>query len=101
MPSFPRFEMPDFKIPELSFPSFELPKLDLPDVDLPSAEQVAAFARDAAFVGVGLAVMTAERARELQQQLVELLTTRFDETRDQLRTGVETIVGKVAETVKS
>ncbi len=74
MPSFPRFEMPDFKIPELSF---ELPKVDLPDVDLPSAEQVAAFARDAAFVGVGLAVMTAERARELQQQVVETLTGAF------------------------
>ena len=45
-----------------------MPKFDLADVDLPSAEQVVGFARDAAYVGVGLAVMTAERLQELQQR---------------------------------
>jgi hypothetical protein len=89
--------MPDVKFPELAF---ELPDLDLPGVDLPSSEQVAAFTRDAAFVGVGLAVMTAERVRDVQQQALATLTARFDETRDQVRAGVETIVGRVAETVK-
>ena len=52
-------------------PTFELPKVDLPEVDLPSAEQIVGFARDAAYVGVGLAVMTAERLQALQQQLVD------------------------------
>jgi hypothetical protein len=97
MSRLPRFQMPDVKFPELAF---ELPDFDLPGVDLPSSEQVAAFARDAAFVGVGLAVMTAERVRDVQQQALATLTARFDEARDQVRAGVQTIVGRVAETVE-
>ena len=52
--------------PTFELPKFDLPKIDLPEVDLPSAEQIAGFARDAAYVGVGLAVMTAERLQALQ-----------------------------------
>jgi len=101
MTTFPRFEMPDFKLPEFTLPSFDLPDVELPEVELPSAEQVAAFARDAAYAGVGLVVMTVERVRELNEQLLELFTTQLDETRDQLRAGVETIVERVTESIKS
>ena len=65
--------------PSSSCPKFELPKFDLPKFDVPSSRtstcpppsRSTGCARDAAYVGVGLAVMTVERVQELQQQLVE------------------------------
>lgn len=71
----PTFDLPTIDLPTIDLPRFELPEVSLPSVDLPSAEQIGAFARDAAHVGVGLAVMTVERLRALQTQLVELVTT--------------------------
>ena len=69
----PKFDLSKIEWPKFELPTFELPKVDLPEVDLPSVEQIAGFARDAAYVGIGLAVMTAERLQALQQQLLELL----------------------------
>ena len=63
MPTFPKFDLP----------KFEVPKFDLPEVELPSAEQVAGCARNAVYVGVGLAVTTVERVQELSKQLVDSL----------------------------
>lgn len=83
MPKFemPTFEMPKFELPDFELPTFEMPKVDLPEVDLPSVEQITAFARDAAYVGVGLAAMTAERLQALQQQLLDLLTDQLAKVR--------------------
>jgi hypothetical protein len=91
MANFPRFELPEldfskiqwpeFELPKFDLPKFDLPNVDLPNVDLPSVEQIAGFARDAAYVGIGLVVMTAERLQALQQQLLELLTTQLDKVR--------------------
>ncbi len=99
MPTFPSFnlsdvdwskldlsklELPKFEVPKFDLPKFDLPKFDLPElpnVDLPSAEQVAGFVRDAAYVGVGFAVMTAERVQELQKQVAELLKTQLERVR--------------------
>jgi hypothetical protein len=87
MPTFelPKFEMPTFELPKFELPNFELPKIDLPEIDLPelpSSEQVLAFARDAAYVGVGLAVVTAERLAEWQRELVELLKAQIERVRN-------------------
>ena len=97
MATFPRFDLSDFDLskvewpkldlskiewPKFELPEFELPKVDLPDVDLPSVEQIAGFARDAAYVGIGLAIMTAERLQALQQQLLELLTSQLTKVRE-------------------
>lgn len=95
MATFPRFDLADFdlskvewpkfelpELPKFDLPKFDLPKVDLPDVDLPTVEQIAGFARDAAYVGIGLAVMTAERLQALQEQLVELLTTQLAKVRE-------------------
>ena len=85
MPKFemPKFELPKFEMPKFELPKFELPKfdVDLPEIDLPSAEQLTGFARDAAYVGVGLAAMTVERVQALQQQLVELLKDQLAKVR--------------------
>lgn len=74
--SFPSF---DFSNLDLSKLAADLPKVDLPSVNLPKVElprveldtdRVAGFARDAAYVGVGLTVLAVQqvqvRRRELQ-----------------------------------
>jgi hypothetical protein len=79
-----RFELPKFELPKFELP-FDLPKVELPDFELPelpTAEQVLAFARDAAYVGVGLAVVTAERIAEWQKELFELLKSQVERARD-------------------
>ena len=78
MPTLPKFEMPTFDLP-FELPKFEMPEIDMPE--LPSAEQVIDFCRDAAYVGVGLAVVTAERLAEWQRELVELLKTQVERVR--------------------
>ena len=78
----PSSRSPKFEVPEFELPKFDLPKIDLPEVDLPSAERIAGFVRDAAYVGVGLVVLSAEKLQELQQQLVELLKTQITKVRE-------------------
>jgi hypothetical protein len=87
MPKFemPKFEMPKFEAPKFEMPKFEMPKFEAPkrpDVDLPSREQVLGFARDAAYVGVGVVVLTAERMQKLQQELMDLLKSRVERVRE-------------------
>jgi hypothetical protein len=76
-----KFELPQIKRPDFELPKFELPKVELPNVDLPSAERIAGFARDAAYVGIGLAVVTAERLQALQEQLLDALETQVAKVR--------------------
>ena len=85
MPSIPK--LPTFELPKLPF---ELPSLsDLPTIDLaactrpelPSFEQVAGVARDAAYVGVGLAVMTVERLQAAGAKVAELVTAGVEQAR--------------------
>ena len=78
----PKFELPDFELPKFELPKFDLPKLDLDDVELPTIEQVTAFARDAAYVGIGLAAMTVERVQALQDQVVEFVKDQVERVRD-------------------
>ena len=85
MASIPK--LPTFELPTLPF---ELPSLsDLPTIDvnacsrpeLPSFEQVAGVARDAAYVGVGLAVMTVERLQAAGAKVAELVTAGVEQAR--------------------
>ena len=85
MPSFPRIDLsalPTFELPTFDLPKFDLPTFDLPEVELPTVEQLTDFARDAAYIGVGLAVLTAERLQALQQQILEVLKERLAAVRD-------------------
>ena len=89
MPKLPTFELPKlpFDLPTIDLSSFELPKLStltesLPEFpELPTFEQVADAARDAAYVGVGLAVMTFERWQAAGEKLVELVTAGVEQAR--------------------
>jgi hypothetical protein len=77
----PKFELPKFDVPKIDLPKFDLPKFDLAEIDLPSAERLVGCARNAAYVGVGLAVTTVERVQELQQQLLDNLKAGVDKVR--------------------
>jgi hypothetical protein len=87
MPSFPKLpnlsDLPSFELPKFELP-FELPTFDLGECsrpELPSFDQVAEVARDAAYVGLGLAVMTAERLQAAGEKLAELVTAGVEQAR--------------------
>lgn len=81
MPTMPKIDLPKFDLPNFELPKFDLPKFDVPDVELPTPEQLAGCARNAAYVGVGLVVTTAERVQEVQQQLVDTLKAGVEKVR--------------------
>jgi len=71
---FPSVEMPDVEMPRLpDMPDFEMPQL--PAIDVP-VDRVAGLARDAAYAGVGVVVITAQRADERRRELTDQVTTR-------------------------
>lgn len=78
MPTFPKINRSTFELPKFDVPKFDVPRVDLTDVELPSAEQIVGCARNAAYVGVGLVVTTAERVQALQQQLVDAVKSGVD-----------------------
>jgi hypothetical protein len=73
----PKFEMPKFEMPK--FPKvdvpFELPKMELPKVDLPF-ERLVGIARDAAYVGVGAAVVAVRATDQRRRAVTEEVTVR-------------------------
>jgi hypothetical protein len=77
----PRFEMPtidlpDVELPKVELPDVELPKLpEMPEIDVP-VEEVAGFARDAAYATVGAVVITAQKADERRRELTDQVTTQ-------------------------
>jgi hypothetical protein len=82
MPTIPK--LPTFDLSTLPFdlPTIDLADLaDLPRPELPTLEQVSAAARDAAYVGVGLAVMGVERLQAAGATLTDLLTSRVEQAR--------------------
>ena len=91
----PEFELPDFELPKFDLPKVELPEVDLPDC--PASSRSSAFARDAAYVGVGLVVARrpSSVAGAAAASCLELLKTQVAERGAQLRSGVDTIVGQV------
>jgi hypothetical protein len=78
VPTFPKIDLPKFDLSNFELPKFELPDFDGPDIELPSPEQIVGCARNAAYVGVGLVVTTAERVQALQQQIVDAVKSGVD-----------------------
>lgn len=67
----PEFKLPEFDMPEFKLPEFDLPKFDMPRFDMPSTERMVDVARDAAYVGVGVAVVTAQKADERRREMTD------------------------------
>lgn len=73
LPELPKIDMPKIDMPKIDMPKFELPKIDMPvDVD-----RMTAFARDAAYVGVGAVVVTAQKVDERRREVAEQVTTQI------------------------
>lgn len=68
---FPAVELP-FDLPNIEFPSFEMPELEMPELD-----RLTSFARDAAYVGVGAVVVTAQKVDERRREVAEQVTTQI------------------------
>jgi len=73
---FPKFELP--KLPKVDLPKFDLPKFELPKVDLPKVDvdRLSELARDAAYVGVGLVALTAQKVDDRRRGIQAEITTR-------------------------
>ena len=73
---FPKFELP--KLPKVDLPKFDLSKFEMPKVDLPKVDvdRLGELARDAAYVGVGLVTLTAQKVDERRRGIQAEITTR-------------------------
>lgn len=81
-----RLDVRKMDLPKFEMPNVEMPKFDLPSVELPAdIERVAGFARDAAYAGVGVVVVTAQKLDEQRRELT-----------DQVTAHVRKLVGAVA-----
>lgn len=74
----PEFDMARFDVRNVDVSKFDLPKFDLPelpDFDVP-VDRVAAMARDAAYVGVGAVVVTAQKVDERRREMTDQVTAQ-------------------------
>jgi hypothetical protein len=84
-------EVPKFELPKFDLPTVELP--EFPNVDLPvDAERVAGWVRDAAYVGVGAAVVVGQQA---EQRVRTLATTVSGAVSDAVAAASETVSARV------
>ena len=73
LPKLPKVDLPKFEMPKVDLPKFDLPKVDLPKVDV---DRLGELARDAAYVGVGLVTLTAQKVDEGRRGIQAEITTR-------------------------
>lgn len=86
-----RLELPKFELPKFELPNVDLPRI--PNVDLPvDAERVAGWVRDAAYVGVGAAVVIGQQA---EQRVRTIATTVSGAVGDAVATASESVSARV------
>jgi hypothetical protein len=59
----PKFELPKFELPTFEMPRFEMPDVEIPEIPEVDVDRIAGLARDAAYVGIGLAVLSVQQAQ--------------------------------------
>ncbi len=90
----PKFDVPKFEMPKFEMPKFEMPKFDVPSFDFSSlevpatAERAVAMVRDAAYVGVGAVVVTA-------QEVDQRVRTAGSDATERVTAGVRRLVDAV------
>lgn len=73
----PKLDLPKLDLPKLGLPKWDLPELDLTRLDLPiDADRVGGVARDAAYVGIGAVVVTAQKLEEGGRKLAGIVSKR-------------------------
>ena len=75
-----RFDVRKFDMPKFDMPKFDMPQVDMPKFELPElpvdADRVIGFARDAAYAGVGVAVLTVQKLDAQRRELTDQVTTQ-------------------------
>lgn len=75
-----KIDLTRFDVRKMDMPKFDLPKIDLPKFDVPElpvdADRVIGFARDAAYAGVGVAVVTAQKLDAQRRELTDQVTAQ-------------------------
>jgi hypothetical protein len=75
-----RFDVRNVEMPKFEMPKFDMPKFDMPAAELPELPvdfgRVADFARDAAYAGLGVAVVAAHKLDEQRRQLSDQVNTQ-------------------------
>ena len=76
----PKFDMPKMDLPKVDLPKVDLPKMDLPKFELPElpvdADRMIDLARDAAYAGVGVAVVTVQKLDAQRRELTDQVTAQ-------------------------
>ena len=70
-----KFDMPKFDMPQVDMPQVDMPKFELPELPV-DADRVIGFARDAAYAGVGVAVLTVQKLDAQRRELTDQVTTQ-------------------------
>jgi hypothetical protein len=75
-----RFDLRKLDLPKFDLPKFDLPKFDLPKFETPElpvdAERVVGIARDAAYAGVGVAVVTVQKLDAQRRELTDQISAQ-------------------------
>ena len=77
----PKIDLTKFDVRNMELPNFDIPKFDMPTVNIPGIDQadvdkIAGFARDAAYVGIGAAVVAVKKADEQRRELTDQVTAQ-------------------------
>ncbi len=75
-----KIDLAKFDVRKMDLPKFDMPKVDMPKVELPElpvdADRVLGFARDAAYAGVGVAVITVQKLDAQRRELTNQVTAQ-------------------------
>jgi hypothetical protein len=70
-----KLELPEFELPKFDLPKFELPKFATPELPV-DADRVVGIARDAAYAGVGVAVVTVQKLDAQRRELTDQISAQ-------------------------
>ena len=70
-----KLELPKFELPKFDLPKFDLPKFETPELPL-DADRVVGIARDAAYAGVGVAVVTVQKLDAQRRELTDQISAQ-------------------------
>lgn len=77
---FARFDVRNMDLPTFEMPTFEMPNIEMPTFEMPEIpadfDRIVDFARDAAYAGVGAAVVTAQKLDEQRREMADQVTTQ-------------------------
>ena len=93
---FPRFDLTKFdlskvdfsKLPKIEMPKMEMPKMEMPKVD---ADRVANAAKDAAYIGVGAAVLAFQKLQAARRDAGKSFSDQVGNGRAQIEELVESL----------